>query len=408
MRFERRRRQSIACLMTIGALAAGLAAQQSPFNAHDDYTEYNLLDPASHQFHIVYFLNQRRPGATSLLNQTRSGSAGSDIAVRDPQTGQPLKFEYKTGAELAAAGEPGRLAAEEHYIRAFLPRPVPEGGEGRVRIEKTYLDEKSYFTEGADIVFDRSLGIGRNAIVLPAGYSVVSSSVAGQVMARADGRLKIAFENVNTYAAAVVIRGRKTGAAIASQAQVVERAFDFAKTLYDLQEPDTHRVAVRHEYVETRKGTRATLTFLSRHRLSEAAVTDMDSGKPLKVTTEAGRSVAELELPIATADQSAHLRIAGVEQDAAYRVDRGELVWEKTLHEPRTTILLPSGWDVMTVSTPATIGFTPEGRVVIQVVNPRLEPAAIAVRARLRRMEGGASARPAQPDLKVRPPTARR
>lgn len=357
-----------------------LAAQQSPFTAHDDHTEYNLLDPATHQFHIVYYLNQRQVGATTLLNQTRSGSEGSDVSVRDPQTGQPLKFEYKTGEELAAAGEAGRLSPAEHYIRAFLPRPVPEGGEGRVRIEKTYLDEKSYYAQGEDIVFARSLGIGRNAIVLPRGYTLVSSNVAGQVMALSDGRLKVAFENINTYAADVTIRGRKSTASLASNIAVVERAFDFAKTLYDLGSPDTHRVSVRHEYVETRRGARASLEFLARHRLTDAVITDMDTGAVMDGVDFAGRTV-RLAVPITTDGQSAHLRIAGVEADPNYRVDAGQLSWTRTLHEPRTTILLPAGWEVTAISTPATVTTTRDGRVAIQVYNPRLEPTAIAIRA---------------------------
>jgi hypothetical protein len=370
------------------ALGAALSARQTPFNAHDDYTEYNLLDPASHKFHIVYFLAQRTVGAQTVLNQTRSGSAGSDMSVSDPQTGQPLKFEYKTGAELAAAGEKGTVNDQEHYIRAFLPRPVPEGGESRVRIQKTYLDQKSYFTQGDDIVFDRSLGIGRNSIVLPPGYVLVSSNVAAQIMALADGRVKVAFENVNTYPAAVVIRGRKTGAPVASSLRVAERAFDFAKTLYDLQDPETRRIMVRHEYVETAPGARALLTFLARHVLTGLAVTDMDTGKPLEVVADPRGRAAVLAMPLVNPSQSAHLRVSGVEQDSAYRTEGGQLFWEKTLHEPRTTILLPAGWDVMAVSTPATVSTTREGRVAIQVYNPRPEPATLNLRAS-RRPGGG-------------------
>jgi len=367
--------------MLMAAGVAGLRAQQSTFNAHDDHTEYNLLEPSSHQFHIVYYLSQRQVGATTLLNQTRSGSEGSDISVRDPQTGQPLKFEYKSGAELRAAGEQGRLADAEHYIRAFLPRPVPDGGEGRVRIEKTYLDEKSYYEQGSEIVFARSLGIGRNAIVLPAGYALAASNVAAQVMALPDGRVKVAFENVNTYAADVVIRGRKTTAKIAPALRVAERAFEFAKTLYDLGDPATHTIAVRHEYVETRPGDRALLAVLTRHRLTGAVVTDMDTGKPLRVVETSGGAAAELAVPIVSDRQTAHLRVVGREEDRAYRMESGQLAWEKTLHDPRTTVLLPPGWELTAISTPGTVTTTREDRVVVQIYNPRLEPVAIAIRA---------------------------
>lgn len=368
-----------AVALWLGAASPG--ARQGGFNAHDDYTEYHLLGPATHQFHIVYYLNQRQAGAVTLLNQTRSGSEGSDVSVSDPQTGRPLKFEYRTGAELNAAGESGRLTAEEHYIRAFLPRPVPEGGEGRVRIEKTYLDDKSYYTQGEEIVFARSLGIGRNAIVLPKGYVAASSNVAAQMTALPDGRVKFVFENVNTYAADVTIRGRASTAAVASSLKVVERAFDFGKTLYDLGDPAAHDVGVRHEYVETRIGARATPEFLSRHRLTGLVVTDMDTGKPLPCAERGGAWTIDLAAPIATDAESAHLRITGREQDATYRVEAGQLVWQKTLHEPRTSILLPAGWEVTAVSAPATITTGRDARVAIQIYDPRIEPVAVAIRA---------------------------
>ncbi|HEY7547130.1 MAG TPA: hypothetical protein VID27_19710, partial [Blastocatellia bacterium] len=72
---------------------------------------------------------------------------------------------------------------------------VPAAGEYRLIIYKTYKDDKSYYAEGDLIVFKRSLGIPRNSIVLPAGFEIVSSSVAAQVITERDGRLKIAMVN---------------------------------------------------------------------------------------------------------------------------------------------------------------------------------------------------------------------
>jgi hypothetical protein len=147
-------------------------------------------------------------------------------------------------------------------------------------------------------------------------------------------------------------------------------------------------VNVRHEYVVTAPGSRARLTFLTRHVLTGLVVTDMDTGQPLEVVTDANGRAAVLATSIVNPSQSAHLRVSGVEQDSTYRTEGGQLFWEKTLHEPRATILLPAGWDVMAVSTPATISTTREGRVAIQVYNPRPEPATISVRAG-RRPGGG-------------------
>jgi len=370
--------RSTLCVLMVVAVAAP-TAQRAPFNWHDDYTEYNLLGPSTHQFHIVYYLTQRQVGAATVLNQTRSGSEGSNISVTNPRTGRPLEFRYASGEELAAAGETGRLQPAEHYIQAVLPRPVPEGGEGRVRIEKTYLDERSYYAEGDEVVFARSLGIGRNAIVLPAGYSLVSSNVAAQVTATADGRLKVSFENVNGYASDVVIRARETGLDAASGLPVVERAFDFGKTQYDLGNPVTHEVGVVHEYTETELGGLATPAFFDRHRLVGATALDMDTGQRL-VPMQMGPVMA-LSLSSPVGLESVRIRISGVERDGTYRISGDQLVWEKTLYEPRTTVLLPAGWHLVAASAPAVVTATRDGRVAIQIVNPRVDPVAFSLRA---------------------------
>jgi len=358
-------------LLLSAAVAAPAAAQGQPYYSHDNHTEYDLLEPSSHAFAIVYFLTERRPGATVVLNQTRSGSAGSDISVFDPVTGEPLKFEYLTGAELAADGTPGRFDPQEHYIRAHLTHPVKEGSEGRVKILKTYMDEKSYYVQGDDIVFARSLGIARNAIVLPKDYNLVSSNVAAQVIALPDGRLTISFEHDNGYAADVTIRARKRGAPVRSTLGVIDRNFDFSKTLYDLDAPETHKVAVTHEYLESATGARSKIAFLDHVTLTGATVTDVDTGEALKTTTERGATFAALATPIAKPSQSARLRLTGTLTEPGYTVVDGELAWEQRLRTPRSTILLPAGYEVTTVSVPATVSTQADGRVVIQVFDGR-------------------------------------
>ena len=310
-------------------------------------------------------------GATVVLNQTRSGSAGSDVAVFDPLTGEPLKFEYLSGAELTTDGTPGRFDPQEHYIRAHLAHPVREGSEGRVRILKTYLDEKSYYAEGDDIVFARSLGIARNAIVLPKDYNLVSSNVAAQITALEDGRLKISFEHPNGYAADVTIRARKTGAPVRSTLPIVDRGFDFSKTLYDLDAPDTHRTTVTHEYWEMHAGDRSRVSLLESMHLTGVAVIDVDTGEPVKLVEEKGQTAAVLPVAIAKPTQSARLRVTGILTDPAYTVTDGQLSWEQVVRTPRSTILLPAGWEITTVSVPATVTTQPDSRVVVQVFDGR-------------------------------------
>ena len=59
---------------------------------------------------------------------------------------------------------------------------VSDATKRQAGIDKTYEDAKSYYTDGDAIVFDRSLGIKRNAVVLPAGYRLASVNVPVQVL----------------------------------------------------------------------------------------------------------------------------------------------------------------------------------------------------------------------------------
>ncbi|MDQ3071306.1 MAG: hypothetical protein M3R55_16440 [Acidobacteriota bacterium] len=352
-------------LLTL-CLAAPIAARQSPpppaapapFHWHDDYTEYHLLAPGSGQFHIVYFLNQRQAGLAYVLNQTRSGSAGSDISVSDPRTGAPLKFDYKTGKELADEGVPGRLAPEEHYIRAHLTRPVPAGGEGRVRIEKTYADEKSYSQSGDTITFARSLGIGRNAVVLPQGFKLAASNVAAMVDSVDGGRVRLSFENVNGYASDVSIRAVK-GASGQFTGGGPTPASTYEKTLYELDGAGT--IAFRHEAVKD--GRQGRVSVAPVFETADARATDIDSGLPLKMT----RGHVVLDGTPATA----HVRVTGSMRDAELAVRGDTLTWSRTFTEPRATIVLPAGYALSRVSTPVTAGTLPDGRAYLQLVNSR-------------------------------------
>src|SRR6188508_1081698 len=102
------------------------AAPLTRLFTQDAYTEYALLEPGSESFRIRFLPEETRVGATELVNETRGGSEGGDIKVYDPRTGDPVEFTY------AQVGD----NADAHAIRAKLPRPVPEGGIGRVLIYK--------------------------------------------------------------------------------------------------------------------------------------------------------------------------------------------------------------------------------------------------------------------------------
>lgn len=333
----------------------------------DAYTEYQLLEPGSEQFRIRFLPEEMRLGATELVNATRGGSEGSDIEVYDPRTGKPLPFTYK----------PDPNDPETHSIRATLPRPVPQGGIGRVLIYKTYKDPRTYMMNNGNIVWVRSLSGYRLGVILPKGFAFASSNVAAQLSTTPEGRLKLAFANPSGQSNPVTIHAHKTAATFAPT-PYTDMFFDDIKTLYDLDAPERHAIKVEQTYSESRKGEQARLDSLGYLALKDLVVTDLDTAKPLTVSD----TNAKLEEPIVNERQSAHLRITGSLKDDNYRVDGGALVFDRQLHGLRNTILLPAGWEVESVSQSGTIG-TYRGRAFVALINLNAENAyRVVIRAR--------------------------
>ena len=139
--------------------------------AHQDREIVYLLEqPETHAFHLYHDYTESRPGVDKYFNVVRSGSKVSDPSAYVLDTGEKLATKITTGAELAAAkvkvdaGEPVEAAAQVVVI-SFSP--VKAGQNVRLRISETYAAPASYRLEGDELVFDRSLGRPRNAVVLP-------------------------------------------------------------------------------------------------------------------------------------------------------------------------------------------------------------------------------------------------
>ena len=206
----RNKRPTFYATTLLFVIFAASGAARAQFISADTYTRYELLAPETHQFKIYYEVTETRAGAKYHFNQIREGSEASDESVIDLATNKPLKFEVVTGAQAKTDSPNENFPPTAHYIRVTLAHPVPNGGEYRVAIIKTYKDDKSYYTEGDQIVYKRPLGIPRDSVVLPPGYEIVACSVATQVLRYTDGRLKLAFVNPGSGGQLeVTIRARK-------------------------------------------------------------------------------------------------------------------------------------------------------------------------------------------------------
>jgi hypothetical protein len=182
-----------------------------------------------------------------------------------------------------------------------------------------------------------------------------------------DGRLKLAFANPSGQSNPVTIHARKTTAAFASAAYT-DMFFDDVKTLYDLDQPESHAMKIEQTYSDFRKGARARLDSLAYLPLQNLAVIDLDTAKPLAPVKEGRAMSVKLDEPIVNDRQSAHLKITGTLKDDNYRIDGGVLIFDRTLHGLRNTVLLPAGWDVDAVSQSGTIG-SYQGRAFVALIN---------------------------------------
>ena len=171
---------------------------------------YFLQPPETHAFDLYHDLTESREGADRYLNVVRAGSTVSNPKAVALDTGEALLVETLRGDAIAKAGietsEPVRPESEVVVIR--FPKVGP-GETRRLRISETYTDPARYRLDGDELVFDRTFGRPRNAVVLPAGYYLTNSSIPASVSETEDGRIRLDFTNPRPDEIAVLITARK-------------------------------------------------------------------------------------------------------------------------------------------------------------------------------------------------------
>jgi hypothetical protein len=398
---------------TAHATAHATGAQTAPARQTeaDAYTRYELLAPGSAKFRIVYDVTATTAGATHYFNPIRAGSIATDEHVSDRATGKPLVFDV-VGAAVARAGGVRVSDSLQQYIRVTLARPVPaNGGEARVLIDKTYEDAKSYFTDGTTIVFNRPLGIKRNAVVLPKGYELESCNYPSQILQEADGRMAISFWNNTPAEAPLVLRARPavslakaTGAVQSSvQPRLAERAVQSREIVYFLQQPETHAFDLYHDYTESRAGTDHYINVVrAGSRVSNPSARNLDTGESLRLDVLKGAAITAAKLDIGEAvtpstqivvfrfapvapGATTRLRMSETYTDSArYRLAGDELVWDRGFGRPANAVVLPAGWVLTNSAIPATVSTMSDGRVRLDFINPRPDDIAVLITARRR------------------------
>jgi hypothetical protein len=394
----------------------------------DEYTRYELLAPESASFRIYYEVSATTAGAKFFYNPIRKGSTASDESVLDAALGTPLPFEIVSGTE--ARKDPLMADADlaMDYIKVTLAHPVPQHGEGRLLILKTYKDPKSYYLEGKTIVFDRPLGVKRNKVVLPAGYEVVGLTVPSQILTQSDGRIAISFLHPGAGEAPLVIRGAKDipGGASArpsaltarqswespfqgktEQERLSERAHQDRSIVYFLQQPETHAFKLYHEYTETRAGVNGYANVVrGGSTASDASAMVVDTGQRLEAREMSGAEMSASRINVGeTVEPTAHVVVIPFETvranqtlrlritetytaPSSYGLNGTELVFDRSLGRARNAVVLPSGWYCTFSSIPATVSQLPDGRVRLDYWDDRPEELDVLLKAKRRAPPG--------------------
>jgi hypothetical protein len=205
---------AVALGLFAGAAHAQDAAARLTERARQDREiVYLLREPETHAFDLFHDYTESREGTDKYINVVRQGSTVSNPGAVVLDTGEALKPEILKGPAITAArldiGEPVRPDSEIVVIR--FPA-VARGASLRLRISETYTDPARYRMEGEDLVWDRSFGRPRNAVVLPRGWTLTASSIPATISETDEGRIRLDFVNPRPDEIAVLIRARRRAA----------------------------------------------------------------------------------------------------------------------------------------------------------------------------------------------------
>ena len=159
-------------------------------------------------------------------------------------------------------------------------------------------------------------------------------------------------------------------------------------TRYELLAPETHQFRIYYEVTETRPGARFHFNPIREGSIAtDESVLDAASGKPLKFEVVTGAQAkadspeenfnpaghyikVHLTHPVAAAGEYRLIIWKTYKDDKSYYTEGDTIVFKRPLGIPRNSVLLPSGFEVVS-STVATQVFTEaDGRLKLAFVNP--------------------------------------
>lgn len=205
------------CLMVGGFLFVSvnqLAAGQNPVFTERAYQDreilYELQAPETHAFRITHDYTVRTAGEKYYFNVVRAGSHVTDPESVDLDSGELLKWETingKTARDRKLAV--GEVKDDSEIVVTYLARPIAAGTTNRIRLKETYVDAKSLYLDGEELVWDRSFGRLRNTVVLPSGWYLTALSAPSTIQTLPDGRVLVYTVNARNDDVRVYLRAHR-------------------------------------------------------------------------------------------------------------------------------------------------------------------------------------------------------
>jgi hypothetical protein len=173
---------------------------------------------------------------------------------------------------------------------------------------------------------------------------------------------------------------------------------------YWLLDPATHAFRISHDFTVTRVGQKSVHSFVRAGSTvaPDSRMFNLDTGEPLYTHVVSGKEVNALgyyptptdpesvvvqgDLPKAVeAGETVRVRVEESYVDpVGYTLDKGELIWKRTLGRPLNYVTLPEGWMLTSVNVPAVITLDFKGCVTLRFTNTRNGDLDIAIRAKKR------------------------
>jgi len=172
---------------------------------------YELQTPESHAFRITHDYTVRKAGEKYYFNVVRAGSHVAEPDSIDLDTGARLKWEIISGKQATERKLPitETLKDDSEIVVTHLARALAPGTTNRIRLMETYIDPKSYYLDGEELVWDRTFGRLRNTVVLPRGWYLTGLASPATIQTLPDGRVAVYVVNPRNDEVRVYLRARR-------------------------------------------------------------------------------------------------------------------------------------------------------------------------------------------------------